>query len=110
MGKAVEVTRDDLTAAELRAAAAKCTDGAQVRRILALAMVLEGRPPVTNLYSSVLGNGHSLAVGTNVPAWLQYNVVENDGTTNLAVDQGTVTFWFAPSSIGSPARSLTWWP
>jgi transposase len=44
MGKAVEVTRDDLTAAELRAAAAKCTDGAQVRRILALAMVLEGRP------------------------------------------------------------------
>jgi transposase len=44
MGKAVEVTRDDLTAAELRGAAAKCTDGAQVRRILALAMVLEGRP------------------------------------------------------------------
>jgi len=44
MGKAVEVTRDDLTAAELRAVAAKCTDGAQVRRILALAMVLEGRP------------------------------------------------------------------
>jgi len=44
MGTAVRVTRLDLTAAELRAASAKCTDGAQVRRILALAFVLEGRP------------------------------------------------------------------
>ena len=44
MGTAVEVTRDDLTPAELRAASAKCADGAQVRRILAVALVLEGRP------------------------------------------------------------------
>jgi transposase len=44
MGTAVKVTRDDLTAADLRAAVAKCKDGAQVRRILALALVLEGRP------------------------------------------------------------------
>jgi transposase len=44
MGIAVRVTRSDLTAAELRAASARCTDGAQVRRILALALVLEGRP------------------------------------------------------------------
>ena len=44
MGTAVEVTRDELTAAELRLASARCGDGAQVRRILALAMVLEGRP------------------------------------------------------------------
>jgi len=44
MGPAVRVTRGDLTALELRAAAAKCADGAQVRRILALALVLEGRP------------------------------------------------------------------
>lgn len=44
MGKAVEITRNDLTAAALRAASGKCTDGAQVRRVLALAMVLEGRP------------------------------------------------------------------
>jgi transposase len=43
MGTAVRITRVDLTAAELRAASAKCTDGAQVRRILALALVLEGR-------------------------------------------------------------------
>jgi transposase len=44
MGTAVEVTWDELTAAELRLASARCGDGAQVRRILALAMVLEGRP------------------------------------------------------------------
>ncbi len=44
MGTAVRITRGDLTAAELRAAAAKSTDGAQVRRILALALVLDGRP------------------------------------------------------------------
>jgi transposase len=44
MGTAVEVTRDDLTPAELRAASAKCAEGAQVRRILAVALVLEGRP------------------------------------------------------------------
>lgn len=43
MGAAVTVTRGDLTAADLRAASAKCVDGAQVRRILALALVLEGR-------------------------------------------------------------------
>jgi len=43
MGIAVRVTRDDFTAADLRAASAKCVDGAQVRRILALALVLEGR-------------------------------------------------------------------
>ena len=30
------------------------------------------------------------------PAWLQYNVYEADGTTNLTVDVGSVTFWFAP--------------
>lgn len=44
MGTAVKVTRTDHTAAELRTAASKCRDGAQVRRLLALAMVLEGRP------------------------------------------------------------------
>jgi len=44
MGTAVRITRGDFSAAELRAASAKCMDGAQVRRILALALVLEGRP------------------------------------------------------------------
>jgi transposase len=43
MGAAVRITRDAFTAAELRSVSAKCADGAQVRRILALALVLEGR-------------------------------------------------------------------
>ena len=51
----------------------------------------------TNLACSYLGNGSSLVVDTNLPAWLQYNVFEGDGTTNLTVDSGTVMFWFAPS-------------
>lgn len=37
------VTRGDHTAAELRVMAAKCRDAAQLRRLLALALVLEGR-------------------------------------------------------------------
>jgi hypothetical protein len=44
MGAPVAITQDEFTAAELRLASSKCTDGAQVRRILALALVLEGRP------------------------------------------------------------------
>jgi len=62
-----------------------------------------GYAPVsfTNLNFSYLGDGASLVVDTNIPAWLQYNVYEDDGTTNLTVDSGTVTFWFAPSSWSS---------
>ena len=43
MGVAVEVTRSDYTAVDLRYHASKSLDGAQVRRLLALALVLEGR-------------------------------------------------------------------
>lgn len=43
MSKAVELTRRDYTALELRHHSSKCADGAQVRRLLALALVLEGR-------------------------------------------------------------------
>lgn len=42
MGAAIGITRKDHTAAELRAVAAKCADGAKSRRLLAIAMVLEG--------------------------------------------------------------------
>jgi hypothetical protein len=63
----------------------------------------DGYSPVsfTNIAYSPLGDFQSLVVDTNVPAWLQYNVVENDGTTNLTVQQGSVTFWFAPGSWSS---------
>ncbi len=42
MGAPVEITRLEYTAA-LRWLSAKCSDAAQVRRMLALALVLEGR-------------------------------------------------------------------
>jgi len=43
MGAAIEITRTDHTGAELRAVASKTADGAQVRRLLALALILEGQ-------------------------------------------------------------------
>jgi transposase len=42
MGQAIEITRMEHSAAELRALAAKLKDAAVVRRLLALALVLEG--------------------------------------------------------------------
>jgi transposase len=44
MGTAVKITRSDHNAAALRGLAAKSNDGAQVRRLLALALILEGQP------------------------------------------------------------------
>ena len=43
MSRAITITRTDHSAAGLREVAGKSTDGAQVRRLLALALVLEGR-------------------------------------------------------------------
>ena len=44
MGAAVAVTRSELTPAQLRSAACASEDPAQVRRLLAIALVLEGVP------------------------------------------------------------------
>ena len=44
MGAAVRIMRAEHTAADLRGLAAKSRDGAQVRRLLALALILEGQP------------------------------------------------------------------
>jgi transposase len=43
MSAAIPITRLDRTASELRGFASKCNDGAQVRRLLAIALVLDGR-------------------------------------------------------------------
>ena len=43
MGAPVGITQTTFTSGELRALSGRCSDGAQVRRILAVAMVLEGR-------------------------------------------------------------------
>jgi transposase len=44
MGAAVAITRTVYTAEALRGLAGRCRDGAQVRRLLAVALVLEGCP------------------------------------------------------------------
>lgn len=43
MGAPLGITRTDYTSIELRNLSGRCSDGSQVRRMLALAMVLEGR-------------------------------------------------------------------
>ena len=43
MSRAITITRTEHTVAELREFAASSRDGAQVRRLLALALILEGR-------------------------------------------------------------------
>ncbi len=40
---AVAITRDDLTASDLRLTASRCADSAVARRALALALVVEGK-------------------------------------------------------------------
>ena len=62
-----------------------------------------GYAPVsfTNITSGFWGDDTSLAFNGNSPAWLQYNVMESDGTTNLTVDQGSVILWFAPNWSGT---------
>lgn len=44
MGAPVRITRTDYTAADLRGFAAKSNDAGQVRRSLALALIMEGHP------------------------------------------------------------------
>jgi len=55
----------------------------------------------TNIEAAKLGNGASLSVDSTNAAWLQYNVFESDGTTNLTINQGSITFWFASGAWAS---------
>ena len=52
----------------------------------------------TNIYTSDLGDGPALVVDSpGSPAWLQFGVTNSDGTTNLTINEGSVTFWYAPN-------------
>src|SRR5438128_3652900 len=51
----------------------------------------------TNLNSSFLGNWQALGVDSANPAWINYKINEDDGTTNLTLDVGSLEFWFAPT-------------
>ena len=55
----------------------------------------------TNITGPMLGNGASLLLDSTDPTWLRYNVYEADGATNLTVDSGSITLWFAPASWAS---------
>jgi hypothetical protein len=52
----------------------------------------------TNLSWSDLGDGSSLVVDTNVPAWLNYEIDQtNADATNIIVNgPGSITFWYGP--------------
>ena len=51
----------------------------------------------TNLDNVASWDGNALQVDSSDPAWLQYNLVEDDGHTNLMFEQGTVRLWFQPN-------------
>jgi hypothetical protein len=55
----------------------------------------------TNLAFSYLGTGASLVVDTNVPAWLQFAVIETNGATNFSPSVGSISLWFASGSWSS---------
>jgi len=64
----------------------------------------DGAAPIsfTNLSSNWKGDGTDLVVNNpGSPAWLQFPVVEPNGTTNLSVNIGSVTFWYAPGWSGT---------
>src|SRR6266567_8075406 len=60
-----------------------------------------GYAPVsfTNLASSKMGDigSFSLVLDNTNAAWLRFNLMETNGATNLTVDVGTLTMWFAPN-------------
>jgi len=50
----------------------------------------------TNIANVPGGDGNTLLLNSTNPAWLIYNVIENDNTTNITLDYGSLTFWFSP--------------
>jgi hypothetical protein len=56
-----------------------------------------GQPPISfaNIAWSNLGNGSSLVVETNVPAWVNYPIYATSGATNIVVNgPGSICFWY----------------
>ena len=50
----------------------------------------------TNLNNPSSFDGNALQVDSTNAAWLNYNIVEDDGTTNLTLGRGTIEVWFLP--------------
>jgi hypothetical protein len=68
MGAAVAVTRSELTPAQLRSAACASEEPAQVRRLLAIALVLEGMPRQQAAEQCGMALVHKLADGRGLAA------------------------------------------
>lgn len=55
----------------------------------------------TNVATATPGNGFSggyaALIDTNVPAWVCYNLVEADGSTNMTLTQGSIFLSFSPN-------------
>jgi hypothetical protein len=58
-----------------------------------------GYTPVsfTNLDNPAGFDGNVLQVDSTNAAWLQYNIIEDDGFENLTFDQGTIELWVLPN-------------
>jgi hypothetical protein len=60
----------------------------------------QGDSPIsfTNISWALLGDGSSLVVNSNAPAWLNFNVIDpTNSQTNLVLNApGSITFWFGP--------------
>jgi Concanavalin A-like lectin/glucanases superfamily/Bacterial TSP3 repeat len=59
----------------------------------------QGHTPLsfTNIANVAGGDSNALRIDSTNTAYLQYRIVESDGTTNLLLDRGSVMFWFRPS-------------
>jgi transposase len=87
LSMAVAITRNDLTASNLRQAAARCADTAQARRALALALVLEGKSRAEAARSAGMDR-------QTLRDWVyRYNEAGLDGLRNRA-------------NLGAPPRKL----
>src|SRR5438105_1211561 len=49
-----------------------------------------------NLQNPASWERNALLLDSLDPAWLEYNVVESDGWTNILCNRGTLHFWFNP--------------
>ena len=54
-----------------------------------------------NITGRWFGDGTSMTLDSTNPAWLNYNVYEATGATNLTVDQGSFFMWFSPNWAGT---------
>jgi Bacterial TSP3 repeat/Concanavalin A-like lectin/glucanases superfamily len=52
----------------------------------------------TNVMLSPTDDGNGVLIASNGPAFLQYQTIEADGSTNLTLPSGTISFWFSPTN------------